>query len=67
IEALRELSELLHETDPRQIAVKEKLKQQRRDAYPKVKERGNVLKAERKKAADEKAADVSGKQPPRYP
>ena len=43
-------------TDPRQIAMKEKLKQQRRDAYQKVKGRGKVLRAERKKAADEKAA-----------
>ena len=42
-------------TDSRQIAMKEKLKQQRRDAYQKVKKRGKVLKAERKKA-DEKAA-----------
>jgi len=44
-------------TDPRQIAMKEKLKQQRRDAYQKAKERGKVLKAERKKAVDEKAAE----------
>ena len=50
-------------TDPRQIAMKEKLKQQRRDAYQKVKERGEVMRAEHKKAANEKAADASGKRP----
>lgn len=44
-------------TDPRQIAMMEKLKQQRRDAYQKVKERGKALKVERKKVADEKAAE----------
>ena len=44
-------------TDPRQIAMQEKLKQQRRDAYQKAKERGKVIRAERKKAADKKAAD----------
>lgn len=44
-------------TDPRQIAMQEKLKQQRRDAYQKAKERGKVLKAERKKAVDEKATE----------
>jgi hypothetical protein len=44
-------------TDPRQIAMTEKLKQQRRDAYQKAKERGKVLKAERKKAADEKTSE----------
>src|SRR3989338_9082547 len=43
-------------TDPRQIAMMEKLKQQRRDAYQKVKERSKIIKAERKKAADETAA-----------
>lgn len=43
-------------TDPRQIAMKEKLKQQRQDAYQKFKERGKVIKAERKKATDKKAA-----------
>ena len=42
-------------TDPRQIAMQEKLKQQRRDAYQKAKERGKVIRAERKKAANEKA------------
>ena len=44
-------------TDPRQIAMMEKLKQQRQDAYQKAKERGKVLKAERNKAADEKTAE----------
>ena len=44
-------------TDPRQIAMMEKLKQQRRDTYQKVKERGKVIKAERRKAADEKASE----------
>ncbi len=43
-------------TDPRQIAMAEKLKQQRRDAYQKVKERGKALRTERKKAEAEKAA-----------
>lgn len=32
-------------TNPRQIAMKGRLKQQRRDAYQKAKERGKVLKA----------------------
>ena len=32
-------------TDPRQIAMMEKLKQQRRDAYQKAKERGKAIKA----------------------
>ncbi len=45
-------------TDPRQIVMMDKLKQQRRDAYQKVKERGKALKVERKQAADEKAAEV---------
>ena len=50
-------------TDPRQIAMKDKLKQQRRDAYQKAKARGQVFKAERKKAADETAtADRAAKQ-----
>ena len=44
-------------TDPRQIAMMEKLKQQRQDAYQKAKERGKVLKAERNKAAAEKATE----------
>ena len=44
-------------TDPQQIAMKEKLKQQRRDAYQKAKERGKLIRAERKKAASEKAAE----------
>ena len=43
-------------TDPQQIAIKEKLKQQRRDAYQKFKERGKIIRAERKKAASEKVA-----------
>ena len=45
-------------TDPRQIAMMEKLKQQRRDAYQKAKESWNTTKAERKKVADEKDAEV---------
>ena len=45
-------------TDPHHIAMMEKLKQQQRDAYQKAKERGKVLKAERKKVADEKAAEA---------
>jgi hypothetical protein len=45
-------------TDPRQIAMKAKLKQQRRDAYQKAKARAKERKAERKEASDEKAADV---------
>ena len=44
-------------TDPRQLAMKEKLKQQRRDAYQKFKERGKIIKAESKKAAEKKAVD----------
>ncbi len=32
-------------TDPRQIAMMEKLKQQRRDAYQKAKERGKAIKS----------------------
>ena len=44
-------------TDPRQIAIQEKLKQQRRDASQKAKERGKVIKAERKKAASDKAVE----------
>jgi len=43
-------------TDPRQIAMQEKLKQQRRDAYQKSKERWKDVKADRKKVADEKDA-----------
>ncbi len=46
-----------HKTDLRQIAMREKLRQKRRDAYQKAKERGKVIRAERKKAADEKAAE----------
>jgi hypothetical protein len=44
-------------TDPRQIAMMEKLKQQRRDAYQKSKERWKIVMAERKNAADRKAAE----------
>ena len=36
-------------TDPRQIAMMENLKQQRRDAYQKSKERWKVAQAERKR------------------
>jgi len=43
-------------SDPHQIAMKEKRKQQRRDAYQKVKARAKILKAERKQAADQQAA-----------
>ena len=55
-EAYRRVKEF-RKTDPRQIAMMEKLKQQRRDAYQKSKANWKVIKAERKKAADEKAAE----------
>ena len=45
-------------TDPRMIAMQEKLKQQRRDMYQKAKARAKVIKAERTQAADAKAAEA---------
>lgn len=47
-------------TDPRQIAMMEKLKQQRRDTYQKAKKSWKITKAERKKVADEKDAEEKG-------
>jgi hypothetical protein len=42
-------------TDPRQIAMVEKLKDQRKDAYRKAKERDKAYRAGQKKASNEKA------------
>ena len=43
-------------TDPRQIALKEKLKELRRDAYQKAKERNKAYRDEIKKALKGKSA-----------
>jgi hypothetical protein len=43
-------------TDPRQIAMAEKLKEQRKEAYQKAKDRGKAYRAELKNKSDERAA-----------
>jgi hypothetical protein len=43
-------------TDPKFLALKERLKLQRREAYQKVKARAKTQKDERRREADEKAA-----------
>ena len=43
-------------TDPRQIAIMEKFKEQHRDAYQKAKERGKAYRDQIKKASKEKSA-----------
>jgi hypothetical protein len=47
-------------TDPRQIALKKKLKEQRNEAYQEIKERNKVYRAEQKKATKEKAVTKKG-------
>ena len=49
-------SKEFRKTDPRQIAMKEKFKEQQQDAYQKVKEKNKAYRDETKKASKERSA-----------